>query len=506
MLSVILNILFMTGGAGIGIATGWWLRSSTKSDVPCNCEGESKEPVATATLSNVEGLMARLHQLTTSVAADVGEHSNQVQQINAELTSSTATPESIVSTVEKLIFANEKMNDQLKAAENRLQAQADEIQSHVHEARTDALTTLFNRRGFDDELESAVAVSEQSGRPVSMMMMDVDFFKKFNDTYGHQAGDEVLKSVARVVRSHLTDREVVCRYGGEEFAAIFPGSDVQAAVLGAERARNAVRAEIVNFDGLDLRVTASVGLSERRDGETAADFVKRADQALYASKSAGRNRSHWHDGFQPRPVETEEPAVPAVAPADDTESQDEPVPHSDGMSSRAEILADIDRRLGEWRRGGASLSLVLMKIDRYKQLAGEDGGSAATVVARAAAIFLKATIRDMDHVARFDHSTFALLLPTATSSNAQRVAERLRKAVERCVLSVNDREVRFTVSVGVAEVTKGDSRDEFVARTARALVKAAVREGNRVQLAATDAPDDDNSPSDLATTTDTVGE
>lgn len=479
MMALLLNMVFIAAGVLVGAAIGWWVRGpsviETSNDQNTDQDSEKESPK----LDKVEGLMARLHQLTATVAADVGEHSAQVRQINDELNASTADADGVVTIVDRLITLNERMSEQLKTAETRLQAQASEIQSHVHEARTDALTTLFNRRGFDDELGNAVANANSTRRPVSLLMLDVDFFKKFNDTYGHQAGDAVLRSVARVVRANLSDREVVCRYGGEEFAAIFPGSDIEAAKLGAERVRIAVSKEIVGFEGKDLRVTASVGLSELLPDESPDEFVKRADQALYVSKSAGRNCSHWHTGADCEPVAPErlgdQPAQPEPA------AEEEATSGIDGVSNREDFCRDIDRRIGEWRRGGATASVILMDIDRFHQLSSEQGEPAVQVITRAASQFLKATIRDMDHVARYSDSTFSLLLPTATARNATRVAERLRKAIERCELELGSGRVKFTVSLGVTELAQGDQRDTLLARAESALSKARLGRGNKVE-------------------------
>ncbi len=483
MSGLILNLLFVGVGTILGAAVGWWIRG-TGQETGGSQDTDPPSETETPSLSKVEGLMARLHQLTAAVAADVGQHNVQIQQINDELSSSDVDQDGVVAIVDKLITMNEHMSEQLQVAEGRLQAQADEIQSHVQEARTDALTNLFNRRGFDDELQEAVNNSQQTGRPLSVMMVDVDFFKKFNDTYGHQAGDEVLKTVARIIRTNLADKEIVCRYGGEEFAAIFPDSDIEAAKLCAERARDAVSREVVRFEGMDLAVTASAGLSELQAAESAAEFVKRADQALYASKNAGRNCSHWHDGWQSHPVDPGRVEMPAQQ-SEETESPDpaetpKPMDLIEGISTHAEFCRDVDRRIGEWRRGGATASVVLMRVDGYNAIAEEKGEDTARVIRRAASQFVKATIRDMDHIALYSEDTFALLLPTATIANSVRVAERMRRAVERCELDLSGDKVKFTISLGVTDLRKGDQRAGLLLRAEKALAEASLRDGNKV--------------------------
>ena len=145
------------------------------------------------------------------------------------------------------------------------------------------------------------------------MMIDVDHFKKFNDTYGHQAGDEVLRNVGRVLRREAGGEEVVCRYGGEEFAVIFPGMEITAAIPRAEKVRAAIALEVVEFQGLDLRVTASGGLAQLQPAETGEALVKRADIALYVCKEKGRNCGYWHDGTTSKPMKGISAPAPVVA-------------------------------------------------------------------------------------------------------------------------------------------------------------------------------------------------
>lgn len=156
-----------------------------------------------------------------------------------------------------------------------------------HQSRTDALTGLFNRRYFDQELEKEFRLSRRYQQPVSLVLFDIDHFKKFNDNHGHDQGDRVLQQVAKVVRETVRPVDVVCRYGGEEFVIVMPGADIELCRTHAERVRVAI--ETMRVDG--LQVTCSFGLSVVPH-ESIADSVqllKAADEALYVGKESGRN-------------------------------------------------------------------------------------------------------------------------------------------------------------------------------------------------------------------------
>lgn len=153
-------------------------------------------------------------------------------------------------------------------------------------ATTDALTGLANRRLLFDRLDLEIARSARSGDPVSVVLLDVDFFKPFNDEFGHPAGDEVLRRVGCLLQAGIRGTDLAARHGGEEFAIVLPGSDAEEAVRTAERLRTTIESE-----PWQLRpITASFGVATLRDDLSSPELVALADRALYASKTAGRNR------------------------------------------------------------------------------------------------------------------------------------------------------------------------------------------------------------------------
>jgi two-component system, cell cycle response regulator len=167
-------------------------------------------------------------------------------------------------------------------------------------SRTDPLTGIANRRAFEEELDERFEIARRYNRPLSLTMIDIDYFKDTNDAYGHQAGDEALRSVARVIRRCSRQSDVVARYGGEEFAVILPETPLFEALQFAEKIRAAVAAE--DLGGMPPRVTVSLGIATMGHTmfSTAADLVAAADAALYRAKEKGRNRVECERRQRPR--------------------------------------------------------------------------------------------------------------------------------------------------------------------------------------------------------------
>jgi diguanylate cyclase (GGDEF)-like protein len=159
------------------------------------------------------------------------------------------------------------------------------------DAMLDALTGLKNRRWMETQLPRLISRQERSATPLSLIMFDVDYFKKFNDRYGHDAGDDVLSSVARITVNSLRPTDLCARYGGEEFVIMLAGVPAELAWIVAERVRTSIsESKVVTADGRVLPpVTVSLGIAEAGEKETPASLLKKADSALYRAKAAGRN-------------------------------------------------------------------------------------------------------------------------------------------------------------------------------------------------------------------------
>ncbi len=159
-------------------------------------------------------------------------------------------------------------------------------------ATTDGLTGLYNHRRFQEKLLEEFKRLNRHSAPVSLLLTDIDFFKKVNDTYGHPAGDLVLKGVSQIIGEVIRDIDVPARYGGEEFAVILPGTDTDGSKNIAERLRKAVMDKIFSADGKVLKVTISIGIATApADAGSKEELIGKADQALYHAKHNGRNQS-----------------------------------------------------------------------------------------------------------------------------------------------------------------------------------------------------------------------
>jgi len=194
--------------------------------------------------------------------------------------------------LEARIFASlRNRTTQTELAERNRQLES--MLHHVESlAITDPLTGIFNRRRFSDVLRREVAVTRRYRNSLAMLMLDLDHFKAVNDRFGHDAGDDVLRSVANTLTGSLREVDLAARYGGEEFAVIMPQTSKVNAAIVAERIARQIAQIVHSFDGEKVTLTASIGVSEMADLQqaTAENLVKAADIALYEAKRTGRNR------------------------------------------------------------------------------------------------------------------------------------------------------------------------------------------------------------------------
>ena len=184
-------------------------------------------------------------------------------------------------------LANKRLFDDLTRAYREMESLKNKLELL---SITDGLTGLYNHRHFYERLAAEMDAARRSRAPLSLLLMDLDHFKKFNDTYGHRAGDKALKSVADTLEAATGAQDTLARYGGEEFAVILPGAAAERALKVAEAIRAAVEGTPLNTGGKTLHVSVSIGAAAWNGALTEDQLVEKADTALYQSKAAGRNR------------------------------------------------------------------------------------------------------------------------------------------------------------------------------------------------------------------------
>jgi diguanylate cyclase len=501
MTSILLNLLFYFSAIVLASATTWWF---------CYSYFHNKEQDdGKGNVRHAAEILNRLQELSTNVAVEVDRHNSEVEGINDKLNSAASQkPTVVVDVVAQLIQANQNMQKRLATTEDKLRKQAREIEIHAAEARTDALTLLANRRAFDDELIQRIAEFKRLGRTFSMIMADVDHFKKFNDTYGHQAGDNMLQNTAKMLRRSMREMDLVTRYGGEEFAVILPGTVLKDACKAAMRARETIE-KMRSHNDLpgDVHITMSFGVAELLKNEDRTAFVNRVDKTLYVSKENGRNCIFQHDGKNILRVDGDKQSAVAKneaqlqghsqaeerqedktskATIDDggAASKSKPTANAEpnlvaDMPGRTHFCQIVRSRSAEWKRGGPKFSVVLLEVNRHDHCEGQTGSPSREHAMQIGAKYLTSTLREMDVVGNYAPGCFALLLPTAGLVDAIRVAERLREGFHQYCLSAQDGALRLAFSVGVVQVSETDESVSLLKRAEAALDVAVRRGGNR---------------------------
>jgi len=221
------------------------------------------------------------------------DHTAKDLMANNPLESVRAIIMQVMDETSMMIERSNVLERQLSATTEEIGALRKQVEDASREAQTDALTGIGNRKSFDLQLKRCMQEAMEQGTDLCLLLMDIDHFKNFNDAYGHQFGDLVLKLVSRSMVEGIKGRDQAARYGGEEFAILLPDTDVDDAAIVAEHLRETIgNKTIVNRDTKQNFgvVTISVGVSAYRLGEPPYVFIERADAALYRAKQNGRNR------------------------------------------------------------------------------------------------------------------------------------------------------------------------------------------------------------------------
>ncbi len=210
------------------------------------------------------------------------------------------TPEQLHSVVEILSNItramtdnNQNLNSKLKRSTQQIEVLHKDLDTARNESNTDSLTSLANRKKFDNEMRKSLEDMREKGTDLTLLIVDIDHFKNFNDTWGHQTGDQILRLVAQTLKNGLKGADLPARYGGEEFAVILPNTNKQDAFTVAEQIREAIAAKelIKRSTGENLgRLTVSIGIAQATQDDISATLIERSDKALYRAKDTGRNR------------------------------------------------------------------------------------------------------------------------------------------------------------------------------------------------------------------------
>jgi diguanylate cyclase len=228
---------------------------------------------------------------------DVDEHNTALASAKQKIASMNLVDHErlqseLILNIAKVVESNRKLENDLVVSKYQLESQAQELDKSRLEARTDSLCQIGNRKAIEEHLEFMISKNRREQMGFGLMLVDVDHFKRINDTFGHQAGDEVLTSIAKTLKGCVRPGDFVGRLGGDEFVIVLDGLTNENASAVGTRIRGTIERSdfCVNDRGQSTVVTLSMGLAVAHDGDTSSSIYDRADKALYKSKELGRNR------------------------------------------------------------------------------------------------------------------------------------------------------------------------------------------------------------------------
>jgi len=387
----------------------------------------------------------------------------------------------------------EQKNDELQNMLGLLQKSREEItqQNEVLQvlATTDPLTDCLNRRSFFDINDTDYTSALQEERNFACIMADIDFFKLINDNHGHSVGDEVIKEVAKSLKSTLRSSDSICRYGGEEFCIALPGTSLKQALKTAERARDYI--ESLLFDSEvetgDISITASFGVSSSdTHAKNLSELIDQADKALYYSKNKGRNRvTAWHDVTADEAYLVDRTEVPVT--------ENNVLPDHDsitGLPSRGLLNQRIANAITASDRTGQHFAVLMLDFDMFKRINNALGYTVGDELLRVIGKRLTDSLRETDTVTRLagdEHSTsihrmggdeFCILLTEldeikSTEIVINRIIESLTNRIE-----IEGNEIYMACSIGISTYPTDGDDSEILLKHAGLALNYAKRNGH----------------------------
>lgn len=251
-------------------------------------------------VSRFEAELVELANVISASGENAQGHGEQLQRLSTQLRQTADEHPNLGVVLESVLAVTKSVRQENLELEKRLAESSDEVASLRHsvehiqqEAMTDPLTGVKNRKSFDLAIVKHMRRARELNEPLALIIGDVDHFKQFNDRWGHQTGDQVLRLVAEVMNANVKGQDLLARYGGEEFAILLPGTTLVNAEMLADRIRRAIESRRLKKRRTDEDlglVTMSMGIAAYADGDTTEMLIERADECLYAAKRAGRNR------------------------------------------------------------------------------------------------------------------------------------------------------------------------------------------------------------------------
>ena len=351
----------------------------------------------------------------------------------------------------------------------------------------DELTGAHNRRHLLDLIEKERARSARAARPFCLCLLDIDFFKRINDTYGHSAGDDVLRAFAAAVQAQVRDTDSFGRYGGEEFLLMLPETSIEAASALIERIRAAVEALRFGQVNPALTMTVSIGVAQFHLGESIAQTIARADEALYVAKARGRNRVVFHGqaAMTPSapPIDVRHPpsslALVVPAASNDASAQRD---HLTGLPNRAVLRERLAIALAHMPRAGRGGALMLVNVNKFREVNEALGFAAGDAVLVQTVRRVRACLHDADTIVRWAGDELAVVLENlAREDDALRVADKIL-AQFGSALQIDEREYFVSLSIGIAAFPGASDIDVLIKRADSALKTAKTWGENKTQL------------------------